>query len=152
MADPSKHVESSTLSELTKSVGESRREHAKLRYDWYKHQTTLSTGSILVIAALLGSLFPNYDSMWLIIISFISLLLSTVTSFAAMGFLIDSSEREDLSWTMGRPTLGIENKVQDKQIARFEKVSMWVGRVGSASLVVGIFSFCAFVLYNSGNF
>ena len=59
----------------------------KLDHDTYKHLTTLSTGAILLLATFLEKFFQQPEWKFLIGIAFVSLIISTVASVAAM-FLI----------------------------------------------------------------
>lgn len=59
----------------------------KLQYDIYKHLTTLSTGSIILVVTFLERLFKNPVWKPLIIVSLISLFLSIFGSFTVMNIL-----------------------------------------------------------------
>jgi hypothetical protein len=58
----------------------------KLFYDVFKHLTTLSTGSILILASLLETLFPNPHWRFLIVIALVSFIVSTVSAVRMMFF------------------------------------------------------------------
>jgi hypothetical protein len=57
-----------THAEVVGKLIDVRREHTREQYDWFKHQTTLSTGSILVV---LGLDFKRFE--WLLIASLVCL-------------------------------------------------------------------------------
>lgn len=42
----------------------------KLDYDWHKHLSTLSTASMIIVAALSGSVLLEFDQRWLLVVSF----------------------------------------------------------------------------------
>lgn len=59
-------------------------EAQKLYYDLVKHLTTLSSGSILLIATLVDKLFATPHYMWLIVIVLISFLFSITAGLCGM--------------------------------------------------------------------
>jgi hypothetical protein len=61
-------------------------EGTKLYYDLFKHLTTLSTGSILLLATLIESLFPNPQWRYLVVIALISFIISTLSAVLMMLF------------------------------------------------------------------
>lgn len=65
-------------------------EGQKLIYDVFKHVTTLSTGAILILVALLEKFFKNPEWKALIAASFIGFILAIVSSVTAM-IMIGSS-------------------------------------------------------------
>lgn len=77
---------------------ESKQEGQKLLYDSVKHLTTLSTGSILILIALLEKFFKTPEWAFLIAVGFICLVLSTLGSVITMIILSNSVfySREDL--------------------------------------------------------
>lgn len=62
----------------------SRLEADKLRYDLFKHLTTLNTGSILIVGATIKNLFPDPKSLSLIFYAFSCFLVSIVGSLIGM--------------------------------------------------------------------
>jgi hypothetical protein len=68
----------------------SRQEGQKLLYDSVKHLTTLSTGSILILIALLEKFFKTPEWPYLIAVGFLSLTLSTLGSVITMIILSNS--------------------------------------------------------------
>ncbi len=72
----------------------------KLRYDTYKHLTTLSTGSILLLATFLEKLFVRPVWKGLVIAAFCLFFLSILLSFFLMNILVSfiremESEKKD---------------------------------------------------------
>jgi hypothetical protein len=59
----------------------------KLQYDIYKHLTTLSTGSIILVVTFLEKLFKNPVWKGLVIASLVCLFLSIFGSFTVMNIL-----------------------------------------------------------------
>lgn len=86
-----------TVQELTPEQ-KSRQEGQKLLYDSVKHLTTLSTGSILILIALLEKVFIAPKWPYLIAVSFLCLTLSMLGSVITMIILSNSIFyfREDL--------------------------------------------------------
>jgi hypothetical protein len=56
----------------------------KLLHDTFKHLTTLSTGSILLLATFLKDLFTSPEWPWLVATSIVLFLLSTIASVIVM--------------------------------------------------------------------
>jgi Na+-transporting methylmalonyl-CoA/oxaloacetate decarboxylase beta subunit len=71
----------------------SRPESDSEYYEAYKHLTTLSTGSILILLALLEKLFVNPKWRALVIVALISFIVSILSSVLMM-FLIGNLVRE----------------------------------------------------------
>jgi hypothetical protein len=65
-----------------------RQESLELLYDWFKHLTTLCTGTILLSAALVQGLFNGSRQGELFILSVTLLMASLVTSAIAMMAVI----------------------------------------------------------------
>jgi len=59
----------------------------KILHDTYKHLTTLSTGAILILVALMEKFFQQPKWRLLIGVTLVSLIVSTVTSVATMFFI-----------------------------------------------------------------
>jgi|GEM_PF-2398080 len=59
----------------------------KLQYDIYKHLTTLSTGSILLLITFLEKLFSRPSYKWLVPLALCSLFASIFFSFFVMNIL-----------------------------------------------------------------
>ena len=118
-------------SSLTEEQKVARREGQKLLYDAFKHLTTLSTGSILILATFLEKIFKE-EHEWkaLIAVVFVGFILSTVSAFITMLALSDSvfniAEETESGSRMG--AMGF--------------------RLSLGSFVVGIASLVAFALKN----
>lgn len=63
-------------------------ERYKLITDYLKHLTTLSTGSILLLAAFLEKIFPNPSGKMLVIVSLVGFMISVVASIVAYTYAI----------------------------------------------------------------
>lgn len=66
----------------------SDRDALKQLYDFFKHLTTINTGSILLMIAMLEKLFKSPEWKWLIGASFTCFLLSLCASLFCMFFYI----------------------------------------------------------------
>jgi hypothetical protein len=62
----------------------------KLFYDVFKHLTTLSTGSILILATFIETLFPNPQGKFLIVLALISFIFSIIGAVLMMFFQASS--------------------------------------------------------------
>jgi hypothetical protein len=71
-------------------------EGAKLVYDSYKHMTTLSTGSIVLLSTFLEKLFQKPDWRFLVIIAFLSFVISVVASVASMFAISGTMQAAEL--------------------------------------------------------
>jgi len=61
------------------------RETIKYQYEYFKHMTTLCTGSILIIVALLEAIFREPECVWVIVISILGFFVSLIGSLAMLG-------------------------------------------------------------------
>ena len=81
----------------------------KIEFEYLKHLTTISTGSILLIVAFLEKLFKHPESKYLIAISLCCFLGSiSLCSFSQLTIIEKASERVNLklvktvqNWTVG---------------------------------------------------
>lgn len=64
-----------------------RLEGRKLFYDFMKHMTTLSTGSIILLVVLVEKLFPNPSLKWLMVVVFSLFILCTISALLSMFML-----------------------------------------------------------------
>jgi hypothetical protein len=71
------------INKLTESM-EKMKEVQRIQYDYFKHLTTLSTGSILIIVAFLEKVFSEPTGIFLSIISIIALALCLIGSLLAL--------------------------------------------------------------------
>ena len=81
-----KETESTDLTPEQKA----RQEGQKLLYDAFKHLTTLSTGSILILATFLEKFFREPEWKILIAFVFVGFIFSTLSAFVTMLALSDS--------------------------------------------------------------
>lgn len=65
-----------------------RFEHTKLVQEFFKHLTTLSAGSIVIIATLLDKAIQTPQAKWLIVGSIVSFLISVLSGMTVYFFLI----------------------------------------------------------------
>jgi hypothetical protein len=110
------------------TVREKANEEAnKLFYDVFKHLTTLSTGSILILATFLESFFTDPQWKALIVVSLVSFIVCIVSAVLMMFFQAGAV------------------LVLKEQTNRVEKTSFFVTM---ASFLLGIISFVAFAVVN----
>jgi Na+/citrate or Na+/malate symporter len=102
----------------------------KLLYDTLKHLTTLSTGSIVLLATFLEKLFKTPHWKALVVIAFISFLISIVVAFVTMGFV------GDRVYSGGRSEEFLE------------KLLLWLLLASISLFLTGVTSFAAFSLRN----
>lgn len=86
--DEDKNLENKKLYQYTVSH-KAREESAKLWYDAFKHLTTISTGSILILVAFMEKLFMHPKWKAMVIVSFLSFVVSIVASVLNMTLLAD---------------------------------------------------------------
>jgi hypothetical protein len=92
-------------------------EATKLFYDVFKHLTTLSTGSILLLATFIETMFPSPQWKFLIVLALISFIISIISAVLMMFFqasavlvmkeITSRVERLSFGITMGSFLLGI---------------------------------------------
>jgi len=110
-------------------------EKQKLASDYLKHLTTLSTGSIILLAAFLEKLFAQ--PLWrpLIVLSFLGFILSVIASVAAFSvvlYIFPASEIEAKA----------EMSESHKTMWALSLLGTWIG------FLIGIISFTIFVIRN----
>jgi hypothetical protein len=64
----------------------------KLYYDFLKHLATLSTGSIVILASIIGSVFKNPEWVMLVVYVFVLLSISIVSSALGMFTIVSYLE------------------------------------------------------------
>lgn len=67
---------------------EATRESSQLTFDWMKHMSTLSLGSILAISGFFKALFPEPEQIWLIFVALASLIGTVAGTLLAMLYAI----------------------------------------------------------------
>jgi len=80
-------------------------EGSKCVYDSFKHLTTLSTGSILILVALLEKLFESPEWTFLVAISFVCFIITMTFSIVAMWIM--ASSIRDMGTTAGAAYTGV---------------------------------------------
>ena len=107
-------------------------EATKLLFDLFKHGTTVSTGSILILVTFLEKLFKFPVYKWLIAVSFLGFTISIVTSLLVM-LLFAAMTRKPF------------HEKDDKSVVN-TLVGSFIG--DSLSFIVGIISLVIFSLIN----
>lgn len=101
----------------------------KLQYDIYKHLTTLSTGSILLLITFLEKLFAKPTWKWLVFVALCSLFVSILLSFIVMNLMA--------------------SQVREMEVdQRFVKRNLTVIILALSSFSLGIFSLIIFAVKN----
>lgn len=67
---------------------EATRESSQLTFDWMKHMSTLSLGSVLAVSGLFKALFPEPEHIWLVIVALLSLAGTMTGTLFAMLYAI----------------------------------------------------------------
>lgn len=68
----------------------------KLHYDLFKHLTTLASGSVVLLSALLDKPFPNPSNRWLVGAAAVSFALSVLASLLVMFFSVGTTHAEQV--------------------------------------------------------
>lgn len=105
-------------------------ESLKLGYDLFKHVTTLSTGTLLILITFIEKLFQNPAWKFLVSISFVSLMLVIILSLVLMFFVTDG--------------VGVLGELQEHEI----KINRWIFMSVIVCFMIGILSFVIFALVN----
>jgi len=101
----------------------------KLQYDIYKHLTTLSTGSILLLITFLEKLFNKPIWKGLVVVALCCLILSILLSFIVMNLMA--------------------SQVRDMEVdQRFVKRNLTVIILAISMFLLGIISLAAFAIKN----
>jgi Na+/H+ antiporter NhaC len=79
---------SDSTAQSTNEPSKAEQESAKLGYDMFKHITTLSTGTIVVLATFLEKIFKNPSWQPLVIVTFVSLIFSLLCALGAMLYMV----------------------------------------------------------------
>jgi len=128
------------------------REFIKNQYDYFKHLTTLSTGSILIIIAIIQGVFDNPECIILIAISFFFFLVSLICSLYMLQVL--NGYNEAIFFTLVnilQVTEETAGKVQDElknmtdSIAKSAKV---FHPITDFSFLLGVVAFLVFTFIN----
>jgi hypothetical protein len=118
----------------------------KLLYDTFKHVTTLSTASILILATILDKLVKNPQSSYLIPLTFGAFFLSLVGCVGAMLSLSKfTGEIAHIDMSIDANEVWILKNAKFRE-SRFTQWSFFLGIVG---FLVGIGSLVVFVLKNT---
>lgn len=115
-------------------------EGRKLMYDWFKHLTTLGTGTILILGALSNNLLEDAVLTCLIPVVFVLLFFSLVT---ALYYMHSVSDIFLSSATPGRP-----QQFQNKTPAQLSPTLGYLWLVTLLLFGTGLFLFLIFAAYN----
>lgn len=108
----------------------SRQEALKQLFEVYKHATTLSTGSIVLLATFLEKLFKSPKEVNLVTISLVSFIVSVITSWMMMAHL------------------AVEQQL-DRKGTRLEHLVVRILHIISpASFIAGVISLAVFAVIN----
>ena len=144
--------DSLTRAEVVGNVIDARREQTRQQYDWFKHQTTLSTGSILVVLGLVVSVLDFNRFEWLLVASLVFLVLSTLLAFFAMFWTFQAGGDEELM-LVDDAVSRTEAERQDtdalERLATMQHgVALAFGGLGALIFLASIVSFILFALLN----
>jgi hypothetical protein len=146
-----------TRAEVVGKVIDARREYTRQQYDWLKHQTTLSTGSILVVLGLVGSVLDFKRFEWLLVASVVCLVLSALLAFIAMFWTFHAGGAEELMFVNDAVSMHkAEQQDADQQdadalyhiVTRRQLGAVIFGGLGTLIFVGSIGSFIVFALLN----
>jgi hypothetical protein len=141
-----------THAEVIGKLIEARREHSRQQYDWFKHQTTLSTGSILVVLGLVGSILDFERFQWLLVASLLCLVVSTLLAFFVMFWTFRASGAEEMMMVDDAVSITEAERQDTDALERIATgqhlVALIIGGSGAVIFVVSISIFILFALLN----
>ena len=141
-----------THAEVVEKIIDARREHTRQQYDWFKHQTTLSTGSILIMLGLVGSVLDFKRFEWLLVASLVCLVVSTLLAFFAMFWTFSAGGVEELMLVDDAISLHEADRQDadalNRIVVRRRLVAIGFGLFGALIFLVSIGSFILFALIN----
>ena len=108
-------------------------ESHKLLFELMKHVTTLATGSSLLVTAVVEKMFPEPESIWLVVVSlfgFLAALLCSLVTMAAVSFNAGKSREGE----------GVSQQDAD--------VMSWSFALAAGSFFIGIAAIIWFALVN----
>jgi hypothetical protein len=128
---------------------ERMKESQRMQFDYFKHLTTLSSGSIAVVATLLAKVFPSATSFALPILSLLSFFVCITVSLWAMtaagnailyltgtGIIASSTVKNPQELEINRQEYDDKfNKALDK-IGCYDKITMGTFLIGVALFLV----------------
>lgn len=131
MSDLATNTTDSQMTEKAASPENSRLEFHKAFYDYLKHLSTLATGSIVLLAAILEKLFAQPSWKPLVVISIGGFLVTVVSSVLAYSLMV-----------LNFPRPGINSKRWEGNVVFWAMVVTWI------SFVAGVFSLAVFIVRN----
>ena len=139
--------------ELVKSM-ESMKETQRIQFDYFKHLTTLSTGSILIIVAFLEKVFSYPEWIILAVFSIIALAVCLVASLFAMtpcsNVILDITGLRTIM-TVGDKSTEERIKYKNKFSGKISKSLKRIGildHISKYSFLLGIALFLIFAILN----
>jgi len=106
-------------------------EFHKAFYDYLKHLSTLATGSIVLLAAMLEKVFAQPKWKLLVVAAVAGFLLTVVASVLAYSFMV-----------LNFPRAGIKNSKWEGNVVFWAMVLTWIG------FLEGVFSLAVFIVRN----
>ena len=114
--------------ENVQSTDNSHIEFHKAFYDYLKHLSTLATGSIVLLAAMLEKLFAQPKWKALVVAAVTGFLITVVASVLAYSFMV-----------LNFPRAGVKNSRLEANVVFWAMVLTWIGFLeGVSSLAVFI--------------
>ena len=112
----------------------------KYLHGYYKHMTTLSTGSILIIVTLLGGIFKEPEDIFAIIISILGFVICLVGALMILGVICNVVE---LIFVMFTEIPELTKEKFPEYLVKYKKKTDSLANVIE---IVGPITFCAFLL------
>ena len=127
-------------------------EFQKNQIDYFKHLTTLNTGSILIAIALVKEVFKNPRGLILIVLSFAFFLVSLVSALYMMQVLNGYNQAfftvfGSMLW-MTEDNIGRIQADVHKIIGSIDKSTKWLHPITDFSFLIGIVGFLGFAFKN----
>lgn len=128
------------------------REFIKNQYDYFKHLTTLTTGSILIIIGIIKGIFDKPEGIVLIAISFFFFLISLISALYMLQVLNGFNEALFNSFVkILQVTEDTMNELQDELKSKTDSISKSAKvfhPVTDFSFLLGIVAFLVFTFIN----
>ena len=118
-------------------------EGARMSYDWFKHLTTVSTGSVLLITAVTKALFPQPSVPWLLVLALSAFL---VSALACVFLMAGSAAAATATPALDEPRRGLW-KLWTAAL-QSDRVQHGLLYFGLLSFVTGMLTFTAFAACN----
>ena len=112
----------------------------KYQHGYYKHMTTLSTGSILIIVTLLGGIFKEPEGIFAIIISILGFVICLVGALMILGVICNVVE---LIFVMFAEIPELTKEKLPEYLVKYKKKT---DSLANMIDIIGPITFCAFLL------